>query len=129
MQQTSSQQLKCYGRRNRAKPEASSVESGHPLVKDLRGATLLEEVSPAATSNQSVDVVGQVKKPHASRGRPRKVVGAPKQGARSLSDVVSNKVRATRSSAGKSAAPVASEVREVARIRLLSRKQFLRGPP
>ncbi|XP_024385974.1 protein PHOTOPERIOD-INDEPENDENT EARLY FLOWERING 1 isoform X2 [Physcomitrium patens] len=115
MQQTSSQQLKCYGRRNRAKPEASSVESGHPLVKDLRGATLLEEVSPAATSNQSVDVVGQVKKPHASRGRPRKVVGAPKQGARSLSDVVSNKVRATRSSAGKSAAPVASEVREVAR--------------
>lgn len=119
MQQISwqiSSQLKCYGRRNRAKPEPSSVESGPPLVKDVRGLTPVKKVSPTPTSDQAVDVfVAQVKKPHAGRGRPRKVVGVPKQGVKSLSDVVTKKMPATRSSAGKPVAFVASDGREVAK--------------
>jgi hypothetical protein len=113
MQQISSKQLKCYGRRNRAKPEPSSLESGPPAAEDVSGATVLEGAVLAATSVQAAEVVvAQAKAPHAGRGRPRKVVGAPKQGEKAPGDVANKKVPATRSSVGR---PVAPEAREAAR--------------
>lgn len=119
MQQISSKQLKCYGRRNRAKPAettTSSLESGPPAVGDVRGAAAVsEEVqAPAAASVQAVEVaVAQAAKPlHAGRGRPRKVVGAPNHGAKAASDVGKKKTApTTRSSVGRL---VAGEAREVA---------------
>ena len=113
MQQISSKQLKCYGRRNRAKPDVGSLESGPGAGRDVSGATVLAEAVPAAASVEAVEaVVEPAKKPHAGRGRPRKVVGAPKQGETPPSDVASKKVPATRSSVGRAVAP---EAREAAR--------------
>ena len=114
MQQISSKQLKCYGRRNRAKPEPSSLESGPPAAEDVTGATVLEGAVLAATSVQAAEVVvAQAKAPHAGRGRPRKVLGAPKQGEKAPGDVANKKVPATRSSVGR---PVVPKAREAARV-------------
>ncbi|KAG0580120.1 hypothetical protein KC19_4G148100 [Ceratodon purpureus] len=116
MQQTSSKQLKCYGRRNRARPEPTSLESGLAEARDVSGATVSEEAVPvpvtaATATSVQVGVVAQAKAPqqHAGRGRPRKVVGAPKPGEKAPGDVASKKVPATRSSVGRPGAPDARE--------------------
>lgn len=114
MQQISSKQLKCYGRRNRAKPETatSSLESGPPPGRDVRGgSTVSEEVQAAAAASvEAAEVAVAQPVKHAGRGRPRKVVGAPKQVVKSPGDVGTKNVPTTRSSAGRLAAPAAGEV-------------------
>lgn len=115
MQQISSKQLKCYGRRNRAKLETatSSLESGPPAGRDVRGGSTVSEEAqaPAAASVEAAEVAVAQPVKHAGRGRPRKVVGAtPKQVVKSPGDVGTKNVPTTRSSAGRLAAPADGEV-------------------
>lgn len=117
MQQSSSQQLKCYGRRNRSKPEPpSTLECGPPLGKEDVGraaAADSEETTPSA--ERKTEVLTHLKSlpQSGSRGRPRKVIGSLKQGERGPSHVAGKNMPTTRAkSAGKS---LASEAREASR--------------
>lgn len=118
MQQSSSQQLKCYGRRNRSKPEPpSTLECGPPLGKkeDVGRAAAADSEETTPSAERKTEVLTHLKSSpqSGSRGRPRKVIGGLKQGERGPSHVAGKNMPTTRAkSAGK---PLASEAREASR--------------
>lgn len=108
MQQSLSQQLKCYGRRNRAKPESAVTERITPQTEDVIAAQTEDPLSIGAEVQEEVSTQLET-----LQTRSKKSIGSSKEGDKLPSNVVDKNMPTTRrKSAG---ILVATEVPEATR--------------